>query len=449
MLDRPPPSGRYAPRDRADPREVPPNANLAGPNDPPQSVGPTSSTNAPGNFVLPASAWSGWPAADTIDAGGVWATPPMEEFSGGGGEWSGFGYGRQNPGGYMRRVSTAMTCADLNGRQLASFPAYAVNNRRPSSLPSWYSSPEPELYSDWTAFMKALSNSYYLAGEAILWATGRFADGWPARFVALNPSQVFVDDEGNWYLGHDDHGDPLARADICHIPYQQLPGTLQRRGIGPLRWAWGNLMSAATLNRYAENIARYGVWAVLKHPDELTAAQSADLQGQWMTARYHSAGAPAVLSGGLEFETLTMSPKDLALLDLLWFDLEMIAAAMGVPAVLVNLPQNNGLTYQSTLMLADWHWRATLRTAAESMSGAMSQWLLPRGSHIEFNPDRYTQPPLEERARAYATLHGIVGDDGGRALEVDEIREFERWAPHEADVDPGGGIEGLIGSVRG
>jgi HK97 family phage portal protein len=426
------------PGDIGDPREVTPNENLAGPNVPPISVGPTSSTNAEGNFVLGASAWSGWPGVGTVGMTQAWGAPPMEPFSelGGptGGDWSGYGYGRQNPGGYLRRVSTVMTCVDLNTRQLASFPAYGVKDRRPVPLPSWYATPEPELYPDWSAFMKAAGASYYLAGEVILYATARYVNGYPSRFVALDPAQVYRDPEGSWYLGQNDHGIELPRGDVCHIPYQLLPGVLHRRGIGPLMWAGRHVCSAVELDAYAQAIARYGVWAVLKHPDELTATQAGELQGQWMAARYNSLGSPAVLSGGIEFETLTMSPQDMALLDLKWFDLEMIAAAMGVPSVLVNLPQNNGLNYSTTVMLADWHWRGTLRPHAQSFSGAMSLWLLPRGTDIEFDPDRYTQPPLEERARAYQTLHGIEEPDGKRAITVDEIRARERWAPYDNET---------------
>ena len=369
----------------------------------------------------------------------TWGAPPLEPMSDlaatNGGEWSGFGYGRHSPGGYLRRVSTVMTCVDLNTRQLASFPAYGVRDRQPFALPSWYATPEPELYPDWSAFMKAAGASYYLAGETVLWATARFTNGRPARFVALDPAQLYRDPDGTWYIGTSDAGIELRREDVCHIPYQLLPGVRSRRGIGPLMWAARHVVSAVELDAYAAAIARYGVWAVLKHPDELEEGQAGELQAQWMAARYSSLGAPAVLSGGIEFETLTMTPKDMALLDLKFFDLEMIAAAMGVPSVLVNLPQNNGLNYSSTLMLADWHWRATLRPHAQTFSGAMSRWLLDEGSAIEFDPDRYVQPPLEERARAYSTLHGIEeqDEDGStkRALTIDEIRARERWAPYD------------------
>ena len=438
----------------ADPRAHPPNANLAGPNEPPQSVGPTSSSNDPaGDFVLNAEAWSGWPDPTTTVGIGpsAWNTPYLEPFGSigaGGGMWSGFGYGRHHPEGYFERVATVGICVDLNTRQLASFPAYAVRQRVPHDLPSWYSSsPEPELYSDWVAFMKVAANVYQLAGECILWATGRFFDGFPARFVVLNPYQVDVDEDGEYWVG-DEH---LARADVCHINYQQGPAPA-KRGIGPLRWAARHLVSAAALDRYATDIAQYGVWAVLRHPQRLTAEQSGALQAQWCNARYRSGGAPAVLSGGVEFDALTLSPRDMALLDLKTFDLQMIAAAFGIPAFLVNLPQPGSLTYSSTAMLADWHWRSTLRPMAQAFSGAMSQWLLPRGTVIEFNPDRYVQPPLEERARAYVALHGIQEPDR-RAMTVDEIRMAERFTPYPDPVAPldnlGDTVDGLIGAVRG
>jgi len=330
-----------------------------------------------------------------------------------------------SPGGYLKRVSTVMTCADLNGRQLSSFPAYSVKNRQPGDLPSWYvNGPEPSLYADWSAFMKAVCNSYWLAGEVVLWCLDRFrSNSYPARFVALNPAKVTQDEDGEWYLNEDVH---LPAADLCHIPYQMVPG--RRRGVGPLQWAASAVVDAATLDLYASKIARTGVWGVVKVPGELDSTQADDLKWQWAAARESSIGLPAVVSGGVEYETVTMSPKDLALLDLKWFDHQMIAAAMGVPAVLANLPQSAGLTYQSTLMLMDFHWRATLRPASQSIAGPLSRWSPPPGKYMEHNPDRYTHPELEARARAYQTMFSIQDPlTGARAMSVDEIRLAERF----------------------
>lgn len=424
---------RALPEPGGDPRLNAPNDNGAGPNDPPVSVGPTSSTNQPGNFVLGAQAWSGWPQY----AEHGWSAPSMSELEGGGG----FGFGRLNPGGYLKRVATVMTCVDLNSRQLSSFPAYAVKGREPQDLPSWYvNGPEPTLYPDWSAFMKAAANSYYLAGEIILWCVARYANGMPSRFVVLNPAKVAVDVDGNWSL----NGQELEQADVCHIPYQLIPG--RRRGVGPLEWAGSATVDAAHLDIYAGNIARYGVWGLLSAPAELDTNQAHDLKMGWMASRESAMGAPAVLSGGVTYEQVTMSPKDMALLDLKWFDHQVIAAAMGVPAVLVNLPQSAGLTYSSTVMLADFHWRATLRPAAQSIAGALSRWALPYGTGMEFNPDKYVQPDLEARSRAYSTLFNIHDEaTGQRAISIDEIRAAERF-PVAART---GSVSELTGSIGG
>ena len=57
----------------------------------------------------------------------------------------------------------------------------------------------------------------------------------------------------------------------------------------------------------------------------------------WVQGATSRNGAPAVLSGTLELETLTTSPREMALLELRIFDETRIAAALGVPPYLVGL----------------------------------------------------------------------------------------------------------------
>jgi HK97 family phage portal protein len=459
-MQRPPSTGRYAraliPRDAdPDPRGRIPNDNPAvgtvGPNVP-AGFGDTHVGYPAGFPPYQAEAWAGWPLE--------WGTPWMESDP----TWSTFfGFGAADPAGYLNRVSTVGTCVDKNSRQLASFPAYAVRGRHPVPLPSWYSvSPEPELYADWVEFMKAATNSYQLHGETILWATARFGDGYPSRFIALDPGAVDVDDVGDYWLtgaGRDrldaDRRIRLNRRDVCHIKYQRAPG-VGRRGLGPLAWAGRHLVSAEVLDRYAVEIARNGVSALLTNPVEQTAEQADLARAQWSASRRAHPGVPGVVSGGWEYHALSLSPRDMALLDLKVFDLQMIASAFGVPPGLVGLPQaGGGLEYSSVDMLADHHWRDALRPMAQAFSGALSSWLLPRGTVLEFNPDRYTQPGFGERAGAYQTLHGIVDDEGRRAITVNEIRVAERFEPY-SDVAAGPGdtgvtteVDGLVGAERG
>jgi len=390
-----------------------PRDNLPNPNDPIGSVGP----NVPEGFgdthvMYPASdppvqvqAWNGWPVG--------WNTPSWFDTS-------------------AHLLATLGTCIDLNTKQLASFPIYGVKGVQVVQLPEWSNNPEPELYSDWVEAAKQLFNTYQNTGEAILWATGRYglnSDGPVARWVVLNPEFVNVewsDGEISYALS----GQPLERRDVCHIKYQSYPMNL--RGIGPLEWASRNIVSANALEQMATNLAtRSGIpWGVIKHPRHLNALEAADLQNRWVTAARNRAGAPAILSGGIELEPLTISPREMALIELRVFDETRIASALGVPPFLVGLPQPDGMTYSNAESLFDFHWRSTLRTMAHTAASAMSGWLLPRGTKMEFNRDEYVKPGGEERARTYALLHGLVDEKGNHAITVDEIRLAERYLPN-------------------
>ena len=140
--------------------------------------------------------------------------------------------------------------------------------------------------------------------------------------------------------------------DMIHIRYQSTTG--DAHGHGPLEAGRTRLVAAAVLTRFASNMASAGGIpnAVLKHPDELTAEQSANLQAQWVQSRMSSMGLPAVLSGGLEFETLQYSPKDMALVELAQLNESRIAVLLGVPPFLMGLPSGgDSMTYSNVVVV--------------------------------------------------------------------------------------------------
>lgn len=400
-------------RSRADSRP-PPRDNLPNGNDPIGSVGPdvpagfgdTHVNFSIDNPPVQAQAWQGWPVE--------WDTPL----------WNG--------GVTQRLVSTLGTCIDLNTRELASFPIYGMKGVEVTRLPEWQNNPEPEVYSDWVEACKQVFNTLQSRGECFLWATGRAglnSDGAIARWVVLNPEMVnveFADGQIEYRLA----GQLLDRDDVCHIKYQSYPMNL--RGIGPLEWAARNIISAHALEQMGSDLASRGgiPWGVIKHPRHLNSADASELQNRWVTAAQSRRGAPAVLSGGIELQALTISPREMALLDMRIFDETRIAAALGVPPYLVGLPQTEGMTYANVQAIFDFHWRATLRPMAHTVASAMSAWLLPRGTRLEFNRDEYVRPSMYERAQTYEILNRIKDEHGNPAMTVDEIRLGERLLPN-------------------
>lgn len=380
------------------------------------TVAPTGGNiHAPaGMSVPPVQPWKGWP--------GEWATPP----------WNSAGGGL-----FGQYVSTVYTCVDLLARSIASFPTYRMRGVDHMDDVAWMDNPAPELYSSWIDFVKQLVNSVYLRGEAILYALARYStDDSVARMCVLNPDSLSAEWERGeivWKLGER----RIPSRDLCQIRYQTWPGVI--RGVSPLSWIGRNLIGAEGLERYqAELSAGGGVpWGVLTTPGQLTAAQADENRQRWTDASSRRANAPAILSGGLTLDTLTLSPKDMALLDLRIFDEQRICAAFGVPPYLVGLPQAEGLVYSNASSLFDYFWRSALRPKTSTIARGISEWALPAGQRLEFNADEFVRPDFAGRAQAYSMLfsiHDPLTDE--RAITIAEIRDAERLTPTAAGAGP-------------
>lgn len=345
--------------------------------------------------VVP-SAWSGWPAE--------WATA-----------WS--------SSGVARLTDIAWTCVDLNASLLSTMPPYLVD-AAPTLDASWMVNPDPDLYTSWEEFAKQLFWDFQL-GEAFILATARYSTGWPARFHVVPPWYVQIEvDAGRrtYTIGSEDVTD-----DLLHLRYSSTVG--DAHGHGPLEAGASRLVAADVLTRYATSIVANGgiPTSVLEHPDELTAAQSQELQAQWVAARISSIGEPAVLSGGVTWRPVQLNPTDMALVDLSQYNESRIAVMLGVPPHMVGLSSGpDSMTYKNVESIYDYHWRAGLRPKAQTVMSGLSGWLLPRGSYVEVNRDAYVQPAPLERAQTAQILNGIVDKQGNPALTVGEIRERER-----------------------
>lgn len=348
------------------------------------------STRGPTRFN--ASPWSGWPAE--------WATPIL--------------------GQYENLVDTAWMCLDLNASVIATMPPYAVTGGGLAKPPTWLENPDPDLYTSWAEFAKQLWWDYQL-GEAFVICTSRYADGYPARFHVLEPWLVNVEIGANgmrqYKIGSIDPG-----PDLLHIRYKSTSGGAH--GVGPLDAGRARMVAAGLLQRYATRVVESGgvPYYVIKHPEELSATQVADLQAQWYESRMNALGLPAIMSGGIEIETLQISPEDMALLDLSRYTDSRIAVLLGVPPFIVGLPSGgDSMTYSNTTALFDYHWRAGLKPKVDPVVSALSGWALPRGSVVEVNRDEYVRPGPYERAQTWEILTRIG------ALDAVGVAQLERF----------------------
>ena len=403
-----------------DPRGWPsnPNINPPPPNQP--GVGPNMSEGFGNQHVM-------YPAPNALpDTTGI-SPPPVMPWSGWPVEWNTPTWGSDvGVGAIVGRVSLVYGCIDLNSSILSTMPPYRLSGANVIDPLPWMANPQPEVYNGWTEALKEIWTCYYGEGEAYLWATSRYSDGTVRNWVMLNPAWVDVEMVGQTrqysMAGVD------ITADVLHLRYSSWPGV--PHGFGPLAALANNLFGAAALEKYQAMLATRGgiPWGVLTAPGNLTQPQAQEMRTNFVNARLDALGAPAVLSGGVTLAPLTISPKDMALIELRAFDEIRISTLLGVPSMLMGLPTGDRtMTYRNAEGIYDFHWRAYLRPKAATVAEAISHWALPSTQSIELNRDEYVRPSFPDRVNAYSVLFNIVDPTTGqRAMTINEIRAVER-----------------------
>jgi HK97 family phage portal protein len=349
------------------------------------------------------------PVTPSAPLGPASISPLVRQFA----ESWGFGW----PSYLQEHIGAASRCLQLAAQQVATLP---LRHRGSGVDPAWRSNPEPALYNGLCDAIFAATWSTYARGEAFLWVTSRYETGYPASWLVLDPVTMNVDTDGFGEKQFRSNGYQLDPRDVLHVLRDPRPGKL--RGTGSLEAWWSNLSSAAAAEHYAANVLdRSGVSPyALKHSKRLLKKQAEDLQAQWVEAVAGRSGAPVVLSDGLELERLAFSPRDMMLLELREFDSKQIAAAFGVPAFLLNLPQADGLNYSNPAQLFDLWWRAELMPAAHRIEVALSTWL-PRGNWVEFDPSVILRPDFPTLVDTWLKLQaaGVVSVDETRTAVLD------------------------------
>jgi phage portal protein BeeE len=198
--------------------------------------------------------------------------------------------------------------------------------------------------------------------------------------------------------------------DILHIRYDSA--TDSPRGRGPLEVAGGRQITAGMIEKYSREVVKNGGVPLytIEVADALEPDDAQDLLNQWITSRRDNFGAPPVLDNGATLKPhLSMSPKDMAMIEIAQFTEARISILLGMPPFIVGLPSGGGqsMTYSNVSQVFDQHDRLSLRPMAAHVMAALSGWALPSTQTVELNRDEYSRPDFGERAEAYERLVGI------------------------------------------
>jgi hypothetical protein len=316
------------------------------------------------------------------------------------------------------RVWVANRCIQMNAQQIASMPLVFHG----TTEPAWVSSPDPNVFPNGIGdAMFNIVEQIYGHGYSCQYVTDRYSDGFPRTWTVLDSCALDIrwEDGARVYTYGEQRLDPRRIVQI-----DRNPGVRRAHGTSALsayaQVAWGLLAAS----NQAMTVSQGGIPSVaLKSARKLDATQAQALQTQWMDATSRRNGAPPVLPPEITFEALSFSPEDLALLSILEFDAKAIMTAVGVPAPLMNMALQGGLTYQNPAALGEMWWRFELRTTATKIANAFSAQMLPRGQWISV-----------DASDTFVPIDGTSTDDDEQASQVAQASPAQQPRPSLAAI---------------
>ena len=312
----------------------------------------------------------------------------------------------------------------------------------------WQSGPE---------LVDALISYFKLAGDGFLEAVE--LDGDIRELYALRPDRMkaIAGRRGYpmaWEYSVD--GTAKHRFDMDLMPDQQLP-ILHVREFNPLDdWSGLSPVEAAAFAIDVHNAAGGHNKALLDNSaapsgalvfeggedsdGALTDDQFSRLKAQFSEKHTGpaNAGKPLILEGGLKWQAMGMSPKDLEFVSGKREAAREIALAFGVPPMLLGIPGDN--TYSNYQEARAALYEETVLPLVDKICDALSNWVQPTYEGLRIGYDVDAIEALSPRRSA-------IWDRVQKAdfITTDEKREAVGYGPYKPTETPGGTI--LVGGA--
>lgn len=138
-----------------------------------------------------------------------------------------------------------------------------------------------------------------------------------------------------------------------------------------------------------------------------------------------NAGRPLLLEGGLDWKSMSLSPRDMDFIEAKHVAAREIALAFGVPPMLLGIPGDN--TYSNYAEANRSFWRQTVLPLVSRTTKALANWLAPAfDEKLELKPDL-------EKVEALSGEREAVWERVRRAdfLTLNEKREAVGYGPVE------------------
>lgn len=282
-------------------------------------------------------------------------------------------------------------------------------------------------------FLEQIALSLAVTGNAYILA--KRIGGKIVELVVLNPHEVLpTQDETSGVITYSYRGRDYSQADIQHLKFMVLPGSL--KGLGAIQAARAEIQGAINLRDYAAQ------WfngsgqpsGILSTDQALTAEDAKQIRDTWNNID-PATGKPLpvtanpsnikVTGKGVKYEPIVLSPRDAQFIESRNFNTLEIARLFGIPATLMlTATEGSSMTYSNVEQ--DWlgFVRFTLTKYLRKIEEALSAFT-PRGQTVRFQISALLRSDTLTRYQA----HQIALTAG--FMTLNEVRAIESLPPLE------------------
>ncbi|HMF25766.1 MAG TPA: phage portal protein [Pseudolabrys sp.] len=359
---------------------------------------------------------------------------------GGRARWTPRDYGALAREGYARNAivyrAVRLIAESIGGLSFVLYEGEAERDAHP--LLDLIRRPNPR--QDGASFFESVASHLLLAGNAYVEAVGLGGEG--ARQVrelyALRPDRMkLVPGQDGWPQAYEY---TVAGSTVRFDQGAELPPILHLTFFNPLDDCYGmspleaaaiavdTHNAAAGWNKALLDNAARPSGALIYDPSDsipLSTAQYDRLKREF-AEQYQgasNAGRPLVLEGGLQWQAMSLSPKDMDFLEAKHAAAREIALAFGVPPMLLSIPGDN--TYSNYQEANRVFWRQSVLPLAGRIGCALTHWLAPAFG------DGFVLVPDTDRIEALSADRSALWDRVSKApfLTVNEQRLATGYGP--------------------
>lgn len=289
----------------------------------------------------------------------------------------------------------------------------------------------PNRYQTRNEFFETITANLFLSGNAFVRKDIKPGNGQVTQLIPLSASQTEVELTANgdriYKYSRGGNLQTLSQGEVWHMPLMPTNGVV---GLSPLQYGARTMGIAMAAEDRVAKLASNGFkpTGVLMIDQLLKPGQRDAIREEFSDLMEGEGDPLRVLEAGMTFQSISMPPKDVQLLETRKFSIEDIARIYGVPSILINDTAASSTWGSGISEIKEGFYTLTLQPLLERIEASIKRWVLPTGERdrfeIEFDFTKFLRG--NEAARVSTATSAISGN----LLTIDEARErFDGLAP--------------------